>query len=165
MSANIVMGWSECSIEIGATGASEAMAIALQSVGVIKDKSSTLEATDGEVLEMKRSGGKLFKKERLEGGFVLKSRIVEPSDELFVILGLGQVATDELEVKTHIVNGDYSVKVTPKNVGAKGIKAPRTSVSFKPGWSEADGHYVDIEFDILQTQAGKWYSRFTKTAV
>lgn len=160
-----IMAWSKCTIEIGDTGASDAMATALVSVGTVKDKSSSLEPSDGDSLEAKASGGELVAKELLEGGFKLKTRVIEPEDALYTALGLGTVATDELQVKTHVVSEYQSVKVTPKNVGAKGIKAPKTLVSFKPGWSEEDGNYVDLEFDILKGDAAYWYSKFTKAAV
>ena len=68
-----IMAWSECTIEIGKTGADDAMAAALSSIGTIKDKSSTLEPSDGDTLEAKASGGKTVAKEQLEGGFVLKT--------------------------------------------------------------------------------------------
>jgi hypothetical protein len=35
-------------------------------------------------------------------------------------------------------------------------------VTAKPGWSEEDGNYIDLDFDILKGAAGYWYSRFTK---
>lgn len=157
-----IMAWSECTIEIGKTGADDAMAASLTSIGTIKDKSSTLEPSDGDTLEAKASGGKTVAKEQLEGGFVLKTRVIEPDDDLLTTLGLGAVSGDDFNVKTHVVDGDFSVRVTPKNVGAKGIKAPLTNISYKPGWSEEEGNYADIEFEILKGATDVWYSRFKK---
>lgn len=161
---NIVMAWSECEIEMGITNDDGTMAASLTSVGTIKDKSSTLEATEGDTLEAKATGGKTVGKETLEGGYKLSTRVIEPSDELYVALGLSsEVGTDgEQKVNTHVVSGYRSCKVTPKNVGAKGIKAPACSVTAKPGWNEEDGNYIDLDFDILKGAAGYWYSRFTK---
>lgn len=159
-----IMAWSECEIEIGTTGANDAMAGTLSSVGTIKDKSSTLEPSDGEVMEAKMTGGHTVAKEVQEGGFTLKTRVIEPDNALFTTLGLGETSNGEFHVKTHLVSGDFSVQVTPKNVGAIGIKAPKCSVAFKPGWSEEEGNFVDLEFEILYGAGGYWYSRFTKVA-
>lgn len=158
------MGWSKCSVEIGATGADDAMASSLTDVGKIKDKSAILEPTQGEVLEGKATGGELVAREETEGGLALTIRVIEPPNSLFTTLGLGDVNVEDFDVNTHIVSGDFSVQVTPKNVGAIGIKAPKTQVSFRPGWSDGEGGYVDLVFTIIKTSAGKWYTRFVKPA-
>lgn len=166
----IIMAWSKCTIEIAPTGDDDAYnGTDMKSIGVIKDKSTTLEPSDGDVLEMKATGGETVAKEQQEGGFTLKTRTIEP-DELYSVLGLGEEVTEDgdergdFKVKTHLVNGDWSVKVTPKNVGARGIKVPLSSIAFKPGYSEEDGNYADLEFEILKGAQDYWYSRFKKTA-
>lgn len=166
MGANkIIMAWSECDIAITKSLADGTFPTTeLTGVGTIKDKSSTLEPTDGDKLEMKKTGGKVVASEQLEGGFLLKTRVIEPTDDLMTLLGIGSATGDEFNVKTHLVADNFAVKVTPKKVGAVGIKAPVTTVAYKPGWSEEDGNYVDLEFDILQGPADYWYSRFKKAA-
>lgn len=161
---NIIMAWSECSFEIGATGDGDVMATDLTDIGTIKDKSSSLEPSDGDSLEMKSTGGHTVAKETLEGGFTATTRVIEPTDELLTLLGLGETADDGFNVKTHIVDGNWSLKITPKNVGALGIKAPKCNITYKPGWSEEDGNYADIDFEILLGGAGYWYNRFKKKA-
>ena len=79
----------------------------------------------------------------------------------------------EQKVKTHIVPGDKSLKVTPKNKGAKGIKAPLTRISVQPIYDEEQGNALLLTFKIFKTTGipadmdGKdqnyWYSRFTTT--
>lgn len=164
--AKKIMAWSKCDIDIAPTAANDEMAADgdLTSVGTIKDKSSSLEPSDGEVLEAKATGGETVAKETQEGNFLLKTRVIEPADELYVVLGIGKMQGDELVVSTHVVEGDFSVRLTPKNVGARGLKAPKTSIAFKPGWSEEEGHYVDLEFEILKGEAGHWYKLFKKQA-
>lgn len=160
-----IMGWSKCKIEIGKTPDTDLMATTLTDVGTIKDKSSTLEPSDGDTLEAKATGGETVAKETQEGGFTLKTRVIEPDDDLLEALGLGEASEDDdFDVKTHVVEGEYSVKVTPKNVGAIGIKAPKCNVAYKPGWSEEEGNYADIEFEIVKSDVtGVWYKRFKKT--
>lgn len=159
-----IMAWSKCTFEIGKTGDNDAMATELTSIGTIKDKSSSLEPSDGDALEMKATGGETVAKEVLEGGFKATTRVIEPTEELETMLGLAKSVDGEQRVTTHVVEGDWSLKITPKNVGAKGIKAPKCSITYKPGWSEEDGNYADIDFEILKGDAGYWYSRFTKAA-
>ena len=159
------MAWSECSVKIGKTGANDAMAQALTDIGTIKDKSGVLEPSDGDVLEAKSTGGHTVAKETQEGGFTLTVRVIEPTSSLLTLLGIASAEADGVQnINTHLVNDHWSVELTPKNVGAKGIRAPKTEISYKPGWSEEEGNYADISFEILLGSAGYWYSRFTKAA-
>ena len=161
-----IMAWSKCSIEIGKTAEGDAMASVLTSIGVIKDKSSSLEASEGDALEAKMTGGVTVAREPSEGSFTLTTRVIEPTTELLVLLGLAEASggLGDVNVKTHVVAEDWSVKLTPKNVGARGIKAPKTSITYLPGWSEEEGRYADMTFTILQGEAGYWYSEFVKQA-
>ncbi len=157
------MAWSQCKIEIAQAQENGGMPSSLTDIGTIKDKSSTLEPSDGETLEAKATGGVTVAKEVTEGGLTLKTRIIEPDDQLRTLLGLGSTSSDGFDVKTHIVEGHFAVKLTPKNVGAKGINAPKASIIYKPGWSEEEGHYADLEFEILRGDQ-YWYHLFTKQA-
>lgn len=160
--AKKIMAWSECTIEIGATGANDTMASSLTSIGTIKDKSSTLEPSDGDALEARATGGKLVAREVQEGGYTLSTRVIEPESTLLTQLGIAEASSGELGVKTHIVDGDWSVKLTPKNIGARGLKAPKCSITYKPGWSEEEGNYADIDFEILKGEGDYWYKTFVK---
>ncbi len=165
----LIMAWSQCKVLLGPTGAANAFASYLFDVGVIKDKSTTLESSDGDQLKATASGGRLVAIDNLEGGFVLKTTIMEPADDLYVKLGLGAISNDELAVKTHVVSGDFSAKVIPMNVGAKGIKAALCNVKFKPAFAEDAGNSVEMEITIMQAlddnnDVESWYSRFKKKA-
>lgn len=159
-----IMAWSKCTFEIGKTGDNDAMATELTDIGTIKDKSSSLEPSDGDTLEIKATGGETVAKEVLEGGYKATTRVIEPTAELENMLGISVTVGEEEQVKTHVVDGYWSLKVTPKNVGARGIKAPMCVIGYKPGWNEEEGNYADITFEILKGEAGYWYSRFTKPA-
>lgn len=154
----IVMSWSKCAIKIGkSTGA---MSASLQSIGYVKDRSTTLEASEGDVLEAIASGGERVAKEALEGGFTISTRVIEPSDELLTLLGVATTSGEEVQITTHLINEPFSIEITPKNVGARGIRAPYTNISYRPGWSEEEGFYADLEFEVLRGTAGYWYSHF-----
>lgn len=66
----------------------------------------------------------------------------------------------DLVVKSNVVSDDFSFKLTPKNIGATGIKARRAHVSFRPGSSEEEGQYVDLTFKILACEDGELYKKF-----
>lgn len=159
-----IMAWSKCSIKIGETPANEGMATNLTSIGTIKNQSATLESAEGDALEAVATGGELVAREALEGAFTLTCRVIEPTDALYTLLGLGEAAESNFNVNTHLVGKSYSVEVTPKNAGARGIRAPKTTITFAAGWSEEEGNYADITFGIVHGEAGYWYQRFTTTA-
>lgn len=147
--AKKIMAWSKCAIEVGKTGTNDAMATTLTSVGLVKDKSATLESADGDSLEMKSTGGETVGSEKQEGTLTLACRIIEPGQEFYTLLGIGAASDTNIAVQSHVVPDEYSVKVTPNKVGAYGIQAPKCSVSVSAGWSEEDGNYVDLTFGIL----------------
>lgn len=165
--AGLVMAWSKCAITVGPTGDGDVMGATLTDIGVIKDKSTTLEATDGDELTAKATGGDLVGEEKLEGTYLLKTTVLEPTDALYTLLGLGKAnaTSKEFEVATHVANGNFSVQVDPKNVGATGTKAPLCHISTKPSFAEDSGNAIDLEVTILKSVVTKiWYNRYIKAA-
>lgn len=162
----LIMSWSKCSIQMGKTGDNDAMATELFDVGVINDKSTNLQAEDGDKLEAKATGGITVAEEESEHKITLTTRVKEPAFDFESKLTGAELnaAKDELKVKTNIVPEDYSVVLTPKNVGATGIKARKTHVAFKPGFSEEEGQFVDLTFTILACGDGELYTKFKKKA-
>ena len=159
-----IMSWSKCKIEIGKTGSNDAMASSLTNIGIIKDKSTTLAAEDGETLTATATGGVVVAEEEGEPVVTLTTRVIEPSFELETLLTGAVAANDELTVKSNVVSDDFSVKLTPKNIGAVGIKARRTHVSFRPGHSEEEGSFVDLTFKILACDDGELYKKYKVAA-
>lgn len=162
MAKKIVMSWSKCKIEVGKTGENDAMADSLISVGTINDKSTTLATEDGETLTATATGGIVIAEEEGEPTVTITTRVKEmdfDKEAMFTGAVTSQEG-DELTVKTNVVSGEFSVKLTPKNIGAIGIKARRTSVKFRPGSSEEEGSYVDLTFKILACEDGELYKKF-----
>lgn len=158
----IVMSWSKCKIEIGKTGTDDAMATTLANIGVINDKSTTLSTEDGEVLEAKATGGVTVAMEEGEHSYIITTRVKEMDFITEAALNGGTIGSsgDELTVKSNVIADDYSVKLTPKNIGAIGIKARKTHVTLKPGSSEEEGNFVDLTFRILACADGELYKKF-----
>jgi hypothetical protein len=177
--SKIIMAWSKCKIEFGATGENDAFASELTDVGKIKNQSTQLTANDGDTLTETATGGEVVAMEQLDGTLQLETTVIEPTPELLQALGIADAeASGEQKVKTHVVDGDMSVKVTPKNKGARGIKAPVTRMSVAPSFDEQDGNGLKITWNIIKTTAvaptegadgaadvdnNYWYSRFTTT--
>lgn len=158
----IIMSWSKVKIEVGKTGENDAMATVLASIGTINDKSTTLATEDGESLEAKATGGIVVATEEGEPVVTITTRVKEmdfDTEKMFTGATISEDG-DELVVKTNVVSDDFSVKLTPKNIGAIGIKARRTHVSFKTGHSEEEGNYVDLTFKILACEDGELYRKF-----
>ena len=164
-----ILAWSKCKIEFADALSSGALpSSGFTSVGTIKDKSSVLSSEDGDTLEAKSTGGELVGYEKQEGTMTLETTVIEPDDSLFTSLGLGsmvgETGSEELCVSTHVVGKEVAVKVTPHNVGAKGIAAPKCTLSVKTGWSEEEGNYAVLTFGILHG-GDFWYKKFTSAGI
>lgn len=167
----IIAIWQECDIQIAESATDETWptgANAFSSVGVIKEKATTLEATEGETLELKSTGGHTVDIVETEGGLQLKTTTIEPTT-LYKTLGLTDAElTDTVEqgIKTHVVDKRFAVKLTPKRIGGIGYKFPVTQVSIKPGGSEEEGGSAEITFNVIKPadESVAWYTRFKKVA-
>lgn len=163
--SNIVMSWSEVLVLFGETGANDAMATVLYTLGIINDKSSSLSFSEGDTLTATATGGKVVAEEYSEGTTEFTTRVKEMSFETEKLLtgAAIETTTKELVVSTHIVEKEMSLKVVPKNIGGIGIKARRCKVKFVPGYSEEEGHYVDVTFKILECEDGELYRKYRVT--
>ena len=158
----LIASWHKCKIEIGETGENDAMAVNLESIGVIKNKSTTMSHEDGETLTLTATGGVVVAEEVGEGVVSVTTRVMEPEFDLETKLTGAVKSQDggELTVKTNVVSKEFSMKLTPKNIGSVGVKARRCSVTYKPGSSEEEGHYADITFKFLACADGELYTKF-----
>ena len=166
MAKTIIMSWSKCKIEVGKTGDDDAMATELTNIGTINHQSTTLSSEDGDTLTATATGGIVVAEEEGEPTVSLTTRVKEMDfdiEKLFTGATLSE-DSNSLTVTTNVVSEDFSVKLTPKNIGAIGIKARRTHVSFRPGSSEEEGAYVDLTFKILACEDGELYTKFRVTA-
>lgn len=161
----IIASWAKQFTSIAKTPDDESMATDLTKVGKTKDKSAQLTASAGDEMQMLSSGGEMEDFQENEGKYEYTVRVIEPTDDLLTLLGLGEIKNEEFEVRTHVVADHFSLQVEPQRVGGRGIRAPKCSVSYTPGYSEEEGNFADLKFRILHSAAGYWYRRFTKKAV
>jgi hypothetical protein len=94
-------------------------------------------------------------------------------DNLTITLGAATTTGDilfecdvngNLLLKSNIIPENWSVEITPKNIGATGVRIRKTSVAYKEGYSEDEGAYADITFSVLQCADLELYTKFKKTA-
>lgn len=158
----LIMAWSKCRIDIGLTPDDESMAAdsTLFNIGVIRNNTTSLTTEDGDALQAIETGGAIVAEEKQEGTFSLSTEVIEPSDELYTKLGIAHMSGEDVLVDTHIVPGNFSLKLSPKNLGAKGIKAPKCSISVSPSFGDDTGHAVVLNFSVVKGDAGYWYSKF-----
>lgn len=170
MANKVIMAWSKCKVEIGDTGANDAFPESLTAIDYTQDKSTKVTSDDGDSLQAKASGGEIVAEDQNEGTMTFTTVVLEPSNALFVALGLGSISQDELKVKTHIVPGDKAIKITPRNAGAIGIKIPVCRLSAKYETDEEAGNSLTLTGKIMKTTGiaatngadnNYWYSRFT----
>lgn len=163
----VIAIWLECNIDIAKAKDDETFPTeGLESIGDIKEKSTTLEATDGETFELKKTGGQIVDTVETEGGFELITTVIEPT-KLYKTLGLTEDDYDtkgRMKVKTHVVEDRFAVRLTPKRVGGMGIEAPLTQIKFKPGGSEEEGGSAEVRFKFIFGAAEYWYEKFKKLA-
>lgn len=164
--SKIIMSWSKCKIEVAKTPDTEEMPTALTNIGVINDQSTTLAAEDGNTLTALATGGITVAEEEGEPVVTLTTRVKEMSFAIETLFtgAVEDTTNNELKVTTNVVSDDFAVKLTPKNIGAIGIKARRTHVSFRPGSSEEEGSYVDLTFKILACEDGELYTKYRVAA-
>lgn len=161
----IIAIWGRCSIEIAPAKEDETIPEeGWESIGKLKFKSTTLEATDGEKLTLQESGGGECDMMETEGGYVIKTTVIEPT-KLYKTLGLTEDdfdEADEMGVKTHVVEQTFAVRLTPQRTGGIGIKAPLDHIKFSPSGSEEEGGQAALEISLLKPDNGPWYKRFRK---
>lgn len=161
MKKRIIMSWSKVIVQVGKTGANDAMSTSLFSVGTINDKSTSMTVSDGDTLTAKATGGVTVAEEESEPKVEVTYRVKEMDfDTEGMFTGAVKNDDGELVVKTNLVDDNFSLKITPKNIGAKGLKARCTHVKFRPGHSEEEGSYVDVTHTILECEDGELYRYF-----
>ena len=161
MNKSIIMSWGRCKIEVARVTSSQTFPNILVDVGTINEKSTVLSTEDGESLTATATGSIIVAMEDGEPTVTLTTRVKEMDfDKESLFTGAKQVVDGELNVETNVVVGEFAFKLTPHNVGAIGIKARRSQVSFKSGSSEEEGDFVDLSFKILPCNDGELYKKF-----
>lgn len=158
----VIMAWSKCKVQLAPMPDDENMAddAAFFDVGIIRQNTTSLTSNEGDALQAIETGGAIVAEEKQEGDFSLSTEVIEPTNALYQNMGIGIIDGDDVKVTTHIVPGNYCMKLTPKNLGAMGIAAPKVSVSVSPAFGDDTGNALTLAMSILNGAAGYWYKKF-----
>lgn len=158
----LIMAWSKCKVQLAPMPDDESMAddSAFFDIGIIRQNTTSLTSSEGDSLQAIETGGAIVAEEKQEGEFSLSTEVIEPSNALYQNLGIGVIDGDDVKVSTHIVPGNYCMKLSPKNLGAMGISAPKVSVSVSPAFGDDTGNALTLTMSVLNGAAGYWYKKF-----
>lgn len=163
----VIMSWGQCDVQTGATAANDNLSTNLASIGTVKEKSVAIEQDDGEKLQAYATGHILVAQEEQDGDIRATVRVIEPDlsflGELFDA-DFTDVGSESLKVRSMLVSGNYSLQITPKNIGAKGMRIRKSNVKVRFGITEDEGFYADFTFTIVACEDGELYELFEKAA-
>lgn len=159
----VIMGWGKCSIAVKANTGSEFpdSLAGFTLLENIKEDATSIEMTEGDEYVAKTTGGIVIARERAEGAFTLKTTLLEPSEALYTLLGIGTTAGSAQNITSTVVNGIFSVRLDPRNVGAVGIEVPTASVTATPKFSDKEGWSLELSFSINHNGTYH-YRKYTK---
>lgn len=159
----VVMGWGKCSIAVKAnteSGFPENLD-GFTLLDNIKEDATSIEMAEGDEYVAKTTGGVVIARERAEGAFTLKTTLLEPSEDLYTLLGIGHTTGSAQNITSTVVNGVFSVRLDPRNVGAVGIEIPTASVTATPKFSDKEGWSLELTFNINHNGTYH-YRKYTK---
>lgn len=130
------------------------MASSLTDVGYIKEDTTTLELTKGDVKELYGEGHELVDKMEFEGTWTLKFTLIKTSlSKVAELFGLTE-AEDKMAMKTTIVSEPRSYKVDPLLEGAIGVELPYCYTSINPKFATAEGWTIEFEVTTMTPPDG-----------
>lgn len=154
MEAKAVTAWGKPHISTGKAGDNGTMCTSLKDVGIIKEDTTTLELTKGDVKELYGEGHELVDKMEFEGTWLLKFTLIKTSlAKVAELYGLEE-AEDKLAMKTTIVSEPRSYKVDPLLIGAIGAALPYCYTSINPKFATAEGWTIEFEVTTMTPPDG-----------
>lgn len=148
--------WGEILMQIGKTGANDAMAAPLKSIGVLKEESISLTTEEGKKYQLYGSGHELLDELLGEPSLTVTATIVqvpeETRKELWEVEETGEGEAKKMKVKSMVTREKYSVQFASRVPGSETFEAPRCSVNMKPIFSETEGWSAEVSFNIIKSK-------------
>lgn len=146
----VIMAWGKCSIALKENTGSEFPdnLTGFTLLDNIKEDSTSMDMVEGDEYVAKTTGGIVIARERAEGAFILKTTLIEPSDELYTFLGIGKPSGTAQNITSTVVSGIFSLRLDPRNIGAIGIEVPTVSITASPKFSDKEGWSLILSFSI-----------------
>lgn len=150
--------WGKIEMEIGTPAANGGMSESLESIGLLKEDTLSIEAADGTVLELYTSGHELRDELKGEPTITVKATIIEMPEavraKIWEIESVDTAGNPKYRVKSLVSNRKWSTRFASQVVGSETFEAPYCSMSMKPVFSEKEGWSAEVEFKLLRGQAG-----------
>lgn len=150
--------WGKIQMELGAPAVDGGMSKNLESIGILKDESISIEAADGTNYELYGSGHELVDELKGEPTITVKATIIQMPEavraKIWEIESVDAAGNPKYRVKSLVTNRKWSTRFASQVVGSETFEAPYCSMSMKPVFSEKEGWSAEVEFKIIRGKAG-----------
>lgn len=151
-----VTAWGKITLNIGETGASDAMASALSELGIVEEDSFALETEEGDKIQLFGTGHVLVDEKQLENIESVSCQVIVPSLEQITkfwdVTKTGAEGAEVYTVHSTVSNKYYSIQFLPELVGAIKLEAAKTKPSCQLTFEEKKGWVLQISFTIVPVQ-------------
>ena len=160
-----VTAWGKITLNIGETGASDAMALNLSELGIVEEDSFALETEEGDKIQLFGTGHVLVDEKQLENIESVSCQVIVPSlEQITKFWDVTKSADKGAEVYTvhsTVSNKYYSIQFLPELVGATKLEAAKTKPYCKLTFEEKKGWVLQISFTIIPVRkAGAKQEKF-----
>lgn len=118
-----------------------------------KEDTTTLETTEGDVVEANGEGGELV-------DAYIKASSYQLSFQLFA----KRDAEKPIEDEDGVILDEYAIRLTPEDDTLPGFMLPKCRVSVVDSYTAADGELWQYTFRALKPKTGKMKQEYTKSA-
>lgn len=118
-----------------------------------KEDTTTLETTEGDVVEANGEGGELV-------DAYIKASSYQLSFQLFA----KRDAEKPIEDEDGVILDEYAIRLTPEDDTLPGFMLPKCRVSVVDSYTAADGELWQYTFRALKPNTGKMKQEYTKSA-
>lgn len=147
--------WGEIALKIGDANPTGAMQTTLESIGIVKEDSISIDTQDGKKMEWKAVGGAVIDSLQGEPTLTIKAHVKNLNKTALSKFWTVKEATDNLEVSGFTNTKKFAISLEPSVVGAEVTNYPLTTINAKPVFKEDAGWGLDIEIKILKPAGDK----------
>ena len=160
--------WGEVHMFIAETNSTEtfpADLLTMDEIGVVKDGTTTIETTDGEVLELKREGGILYDKLEKESTFQINCTLIDIPEETAEKLWDMDKTGGKIRVKSTMSGKKWAVGFAAVKVpGSRTFEVPKSTIKMTPSYSSSEGWSCAVAISVLQSDITGVTFQFGKVA-
>ena len=145
--------WGKPTVEFGLTGENDAAASSFKAMPTIEENTCLLSTVKGNAQELYGEGHELVARKMQKSYKQLAMSVFIPSG-----------VEDPIEDEDGVINGHYSVRLTPEDETLDGFIMRKCSVEVEEEWSSAKGKMLKYIFSSLKpSDGGKMLEKYVKT--